>query len=247
MRRDFYAALLVLLIELLWVRIDTNGWYSPGQWRRTATRISVGFPLPAVSFTAHRTMGNMPPGTNYPERSEWRPGVRAFPLYQLLAGLSAFALFFGIRWLLRFKLSRPISSGFALGVLFGILTRVSTRPATGTEFDDPATWLNAVWVFIALPAAICFLSRRTRSPWHPVLMLASALALIPWASLWFDQFWSWSRRTATPYGYRVLEPSFEDMVGAPLLLGCLVIGFLLLMRRFIPFFRTDEAIAAAKR
>src|SRR5690349_2745579 len=115
MQRNIHAVLLVLLVELLWVRIDSNGWYSPGQWERSATRVSVGFPFRAVAFTVHRTTGSLPPDTNYPERSEWRPGLRVFPLSQIVAGLSAVALFFGIRWLLRFDTARTVSVGIVIG------------------------------------------------------------------------------------------------------------------------------------
>lgn len=242
-RQNVYALLLVAIIELLWLRVDTSGWYSPGQWDRSATRISLGFPLPAASWTTLRTTGYMPPWTNYPDREEWKPGVRVFPMFQGLAVLSAVVLFVAIRWLLRFEVAHIISYGFVLGVLFGALTRLSTRPPTRTESDDAANWLNGFWVFIALPAVICFLSRHKRQWWNAALMLLSTLTIVPWASLWFDQFWSWSGRMAIHHGYRILKPSLEDMVFAPMLIYGIVIGLVFVMRRFAPLFRTHESAA----
>jgi hypothetical protein len=243
MRQNVHAILLVLLIELLWVRIDTNGWYSPGQWQRSATRISAGFPVPAVSFTVHRTTGNMPPWTNYPERSEWRPGLRMFPLSQVAVGVSAVAVFFGIRWLLRFDTARTVFEGIVVGVAFGILTSLATRPPTRTEADDPVTWLNGVWTFIALPSAICFLARRASSWRQPLLLLAVIVAVFPWASLWCDQFKAAYRHAGGATSRRILEPSLEDMVIAPLMVGCMVLGLVFLMRRFVPVFRRHEPVA----
>lgn len=243
MSQNIYAFLLVLLIELLWVRIDTYGPYSPGQWQLSATRVSAGFPLRAVSFTVHRTTGNIPPWTNYPERSEWRPGFRVFPVSQVVVGFSAVALFFGIRWLLRFDAARSISVGIVVGIVFGILTSLATRPPTRTHGDDPVTWLNGVWTLVALPAAICFLARHARSWRQPLLFLAAAVVVFPWASLWCDQFKSAYRHTLGSTSRMTLAPSLEQMFIEPLMVGCMVLVSVFLMRRFLPFFRPYAADA----
>jgi len=243
MQRNIQAVLLVWRVELLWVRIDSNGWYSPGQWERSATRVSAGFPIRAVAFTVHRTTGNMRPDINYPERSEWRPGLRLFPLSQIVVGLSAVVLFFGIRWLLRFDTVRTVSVGIVIGVAFGILTSLTTRPPTRTEGDDPVTWLNGVWTFIVLPVAICVLARHARSWRQPLWLLAGTVVVFPWASLWCDQFKSAYQYSTGASSRRILEPSLEQMVIVPLMVGCMVLVLVFLLRWFVPAFRRLEAAA----
>jgi hypothetical protein len=244
MRQTFHALLLVFIIELLWVRLDSFGAYSPGAWQYVDTSVCAGFPLRAVSFTFHQGVGNVPQFRSFPApfMSAWTPvpGFTVYPSCQALAAFSAMVLFFGLRWLLNFELARRISHGVAVGVVFGILTSLATRASTRIETGDPVNWFNGFLTIIALPSAICFLSQRSRSWRYPLLLLVVIVAVFPWASFWCDQFKPQYRYVLGAGGRRILEPSI-DAILTSLFVGCMVGVFVFLIRRFLPIFKRYEA------
>jgi hypothetical protein len=243
MPRNVHAVLLVLLVELLWVRIDSNGWgWKPlSEWEVSAFRVSAGFPIHAVSFIEHQTTGNMPPDTWLPEGHDWEPGLHVSPFSLTIDVLSAVALYFGIRWLLSFDAARTVSMGIVIGAAFGILTSLAARPPTRFQGQDPVTWLNGLWTFIALPVAICLLARHARSWREPLLLLAATVVMFPWASLWCDQFKPEYHHVLGERGRTVLGPSVELMVREPLMVGGMVLVVVFVLRRFVPGFRPREA------
>jgi hypothetical protein len=245
MRQNCHALLLVLIIELLWVRLDSFGVYSPGQWQYADTRVSAGFPVRAVSFTFSEMADNLPHLMMLPESLEWTwtpvPGFTVYPLRQALAGFSALALFFGLRWLLKFELARGVSHGVTVGVVFGILTSLATRPSMRIETGDPVNWFHGFLTLIALPSAICVLSRRSKSWRYPVLLLVVIVAVFPWASFWCDQFKSRYRFVLGAHDRVILEPSVDAILSS-LFVGCMVGVLVFLMRRFLPNFKRYEAV-----
>ncbi len=250
MRRLICTVLLLLLVEVFWLRISANGWSSSGQWRRTATRISVGFPLLAVSFTTHSSSGSAPLwGASYPEYNDWQPGLKVFPFFLIVDALMAVAVFYGISRLLQRRSARIVFLGVAIGAALGLLINLGTLQPTGVFWYDEVTWFNGVVVFIALPAVVCIATYRDQS-WHqPVLLLAVAVLTGPWGVLWCDQFKpqfhpfvngipKWAGIT----GRAIREPSIGDMLIEPLAAGIVIAASILLTRRFLPFVRRHQAV-----
>ena len=55
MNKIVHALLLVVLLELLWVSGRSDGWQFGGGRERRALKVSAGFPVPAISYTAIRS------------------------------------------------------------------------------------------------------------------------------------------------------------------------------------------------
>jgi len=86
-------------------------------------------------------------------------------------------------------------------------------------------------VLCGIPAIVCAMTRHARSAWPPVLVLAVAILIAPWVT-WF---WIGSGRQSF---HPVLGlPSWE-----PLVLGAIMLIPVLLMRRFVPAFRSHEDV-----
>jgi hypothetical protein len=235
MRKTIHAALLLLLIEAFWLSVEKNEVDSPGHWKIIDTRISLGFPFQSISFTTRQTSGDSQAAlATHPDDIRWWSGFWFSYIFLLVDALAAFALYFGVRWLLRFQFVRAVFIGLTMGVFFGIFVNLGIRrlPQHGYIFEDPVSWFNGFLVFIALPTAICFFSRSLR--WYqPVFLLLPLLVIFPWVSFWCDQF--------RP-NRQFIEPTFERMVLEPLLIGFMAMPLIFLMRRFPPFFTKPTAI-----
>jgi hypothetical protein len=224
---------LVVLLQLLWVAAESNGWESTGQWKRRALKVSVGFPMQCVSYTVVRTKGNLPAWVNYPDRNQWLPGLRVSSVFWPLDVLVAVGAYFGFRYVLRYEVGRSISAGFVLGLVAGVLACFTTieswRPAS--------VWVIAPLMLAGLPLTVCFLTRRARPLWLPLLMLAVALLVMPWMSGRLEHFkadhgFSFDAKSST-----IWSPSFEEMVYLPLVCFAVLSVPVLLIRRFVPIFR----------
>jgi hypothetical protein len=239
MRQNLYAILLVTLLQLLWVAAESNGWESPGQWHRRALKISVGFPVRCASYTAIHTTGDLPAWTNYPERSQWLPGLRVSRVLWPLDALAAVAAFFGFRWLLRFEAGRAASMGFVLGLVAGVLDSFSTI----ASWRPISVWVIAPLMLVGLPVTVCFLTRRARSVWLPLLMLAVAVLVMPWMASRLEHFRADHGFSFAAGDSSVWSPSVTEMVFMPLVCIAVLSIPVLLIRRFLPVFWKHEAVA----
>ena len=239
MRHIIHAILLVALLQLLWVAAESNGWESPGNWKVRALKVSAGFPVRCTSYTAVRTLGSSPQPQNYPERSQWLPGLRVSIIWLVVDGLVALAAFVGFRWLLRFEAGRAASAGFVLGLVAGVLDNFSTIEA----WRPVSVWIVAPLLILGLPGIVCFLTRHSRSIWLPLLMLTVAVLVMPWMAARLEFFrpdygFSFAARISTPW-----SPSAGEMLLLPLAAAGVLSIPVLLMRWFIPLFRKYEAVA----
>lgn len=246
MRQNLYAVLLVVLFQLPWVTSESNGWKSPGKWHRSALKISVGFPVHCASYTVIHTTGDLPVWTNYPDRSQWLPGLRVLPVFWSLDALGAFAAFIGFRWMLRFEAGRAASMGFVLGLVAGVLGSFSTI----ASWLPVSVWFIAPLMLVGLPATVCFLTRRSRSVWLPLLMLAVAAFVMPWMASRLELFSRRFKLFRTDHGFSfaaytssMWRPSVEEMVFMPLVCIAVLSIPILLIRRYAPVFWKHEAVA----
>jgi hypothetical protein len=237
MRYSIYSILLVILLQLLWVAAESNGWESSGSWHRRALKVSAGFPVRCASYTLVHTTGDVPP--NYPERSQWLPGLHLAPVMAVLDALAAVAAFFGFRWFLRFEAGRIVCVGFVLGLVAGVLDSLSTIQS----WRPFSVWIVAPLLILGLPAIVCFLTRHSRSVWLPLLALAVAVLVMPWMAARLEYF-------RPDYGFSFAasfsitwSPSAEEMLFLPLAAIAVLSIPVLLMRWFIPLFRKYEAVA----
>jgi len=230
MVRSLQALILIVVLQTFstttLVRVGTQ----PDRTGSVLTRIAVGFPLRAVRVVHMET--NEVPAPEAPPK--WR--VDALWLEMDVA--IALGLFFALRWLMRF---RAAQRGFD-GVMFTLFLALSI---------EVASILGLVLIFGGVPAAICWRTRADRSAWHASATALIACAGFPWALDWIHQFThrssfhSYLSLTAVAgrTAYREFPPTWPDAFEAiinPILLCALLIGPVLLMRRFIPCFRKWE-------
>jgi hypothetical protein len=97
--------------------------------------------------------------------------------------------------------------------------------------------VGATILLVGIPASVCALTRRMRSSWLAVVILAGAMLIAPWVDMWSDHF------KAANSG-RVFTPSLDGTVWEPLILAAIMVIPMLLMRRFVPVFRRHEAVAS---
>ena len=241
MRQNIQAVLLVALLQLLWVAAEASGWQFSETVHRQALKVSVGFPVSCASYTAVHTTGDVPPWENYPERTQWLPGIRVSVVYGILDALVVVAAFLGFRWLLRFDLGRAACIGFVLGFVGGVLASFTTI----ASWRPTSTWILTPLVLIGIPTSICFMTRRVRSDWQAFLMLAVAFLVMPWASERVAFFQADHGFSFLADSYSRWSPSIEQMVFFPFLCIVVLSILVLLLRRFVPFFRKHENLAAA--
>ena len=231
---QIYAALLLLLVEVFWFSLEINRVTSPGEWQIRETRFAAGFPIHSISYTIKQTSGNSVTAMAiHSDDIRWWPDFWFSYIFLLLDILAAFAVFLGIRLLLRFQFARTIFLGLAIGVVFGILINFGIRrlPQRGYIFEDPVSWLNGFSVFIALPTTIYFFTRSLR--WYqPIFLLLALLVIFPWISFWCDQF---------RINRQFFEPTVERMVFEPLLIGFMTLPLIFLMRGLRHFFTKPAA------
>ena len=238
MNANLHALLLVALLQLPWVAAESNGWESPGQWERRALKVSVGFPVQCVSYTAIRTKGDFPARQNYPERSRWMPGLHVSRVFWTVDIIVAVGAFFGFRYLLRYEAGRAVIAGFVLGLAAGVLDFLSTIES----LRPVSVWIIAPLLLAGLPLAVCYLTRRARSFWLPLLPLIVAILVMPWMGGRLEQFraengFSFDARDST-----IWSPSVEEMVLLPLAFAAVLSIPVLLIRRFVPAFCQHETV-----
>jgi hypothetical protein len=238
MYRIIQAVLLVVLLEVLWVGLDSESAYSPDEWRWVATKLSLGFPMRCASLTTVENIGH-PPFT-YPEGDPWGPGVRISwgrCVVDLVAAVVSVIVF---ARLLRYEAGRMAVLSCFWGVVAGLMISLGTH-ATGER--TLLTWVSVAFILVGLPAMVCFHTRRVSSVWIAIAFLAVSMAVMPWAYRWCDQFKTEHRFTLAHHSKTTLKPSVQEMVVVPVVCGAVLVIPVLLIRRFVPGLRKHESIA----
>jgi hypothetical protein len=133
-------------------------------------------------------------------------------------------------------LGKILVLGFAVGVISSL---GKTSPYAALFRWDGSLLIRcveAMVLLVGIPASVCALTRRTRSAWLAVLVLAGAMLIAPWADMWSDHF------KAANSG-RVFTASLDGTAWEPLMLTAIMVIPMFLMRRFIPAFRRYAAVA----
>ena len=220
------AFLLVMLVEVLWVGLDTERASKPVVWQWVATKVSVGFPVNCVSVTTLESRGKplFVIGTDDP----WAPGVRFLWGWCLVDLLAAVAVFLGMTRLLRHESGRLFIKAAVLGVVGGVLMSLGSSE-TGER--NWLTWVSLAFLFAGLPALICFHTKRLAAEWGALSVLAVSLMVLPWASQWGDQFKTENRFTISHRSKTALAPTVQQMVVQPLACWVVLSIPLFVMRR----------------
>jgi hypothetical protein len=170
-KKVLYAIALLLIIELLYVRIDGLSW-KLSRWQAEADSYAVGFPFRSVSYTIFKMVGQMYPGEIYPEKDKWKPGLNVDILPLELDICIGVVLFYFFIRLLPFQVLKLILKACVIGIIL---------VSAGHIFDeffrlaDREWWIFFPFVifvsFVILPLSIyCFFHSSTK----PKLSLVGA-------------------------------------------------------------------------
>ena len=134
------------------------------------------------------------------------------------------------------KFLAALGSSFVLGLFMGVVSNLGkTLPYAAFFRWNGSLTVRVVGVMIVLcgiPAIVCAMTRHARSAWPPVLVLAVAILIAPWVDMVLDWF-----RIG-----RVFIRSLDSLVWEPLGLGAIMFVPVLLMRRYVPAFRSHEDV-----
>ena len=236
MSKIVHALLMVVLLELLWVSARSNGWELGAGRERRALKVSAGFPVLGISYTAIRDTGYIAAFENYPERSEFMPGLRISQIACGLDALVAAAAFFGFSWLLNHESGRSICAGMIFGAVAGVVASLGLVSA----WQPLGRWIVLPILLIGLSTSACFFTRKSRSAWQAILVLVTAAFVMSWAAECFGQFqqengFSFSAKVSSEWSLSLVR-----MVLEPLTFCGILLAPVLLMRRFLPSFRRYE-------
>ncbi len=220
------AFLLVMLVEVLWVGIDTERDSKPVVWQWVATKVSVGFPVNFVSVTTFESRGQ--PLFVIGADDPWAPGVRILWGWFLVDLLAAVALFIAISHLLLHKTGLLFIKACIFGVVGGVLMSLGSSDAGGWNW---LTWVFLVFLFAGIPGLIYINTKHLTRNLGALALLAVSLLVLPWACRWGDQFKTENRFTMSHRSKTTLTPTLQQMVVQPLACWTVLIIPLLLMRK----------------
>jgi len=225
-----YALLLAVLFQLLWVVAAGNGWSSPGDWERRAIKVSAGFPVQFVAYTVTRTTGNLPPSMNYPDRSDWQPGVHISWFGCVIDLLTTIVLFIGIRYILRYPMGSALGIGYVMGLLVGGMFGVADIPAWRTW----SVWLVLPLLLLGLPIAACYASRKARSAVTLLVILTTALPVGAWIAARIAFFRPDHEFSLNAESFTRWDPSFHEIILIPFAGAMVLFLMSLAIRHLVP-------------
>jgi hypothetical protein len=238
MSKKIAIIVFIALLQLLWTTANACSW-STRQRHCHAIKISMGFPVNCVSYTLVRDNGKVPISwaENYPELNQYLPGIKILPVFLILDAIIAFAFFIGLCRLFRKNMYHAAVTGLSLGVMAYAIAIICTVSVLHPFSDG----IFASFLLVVIPSTICIVTRRVRSVWQPLLILAIAVCVMTWIYYRCGHIdFSFKATDSTSLPGRM---TFDDMITVPLI----IFGFLsleiVIFRRFVSFFKFKKSDA----